>query len=62
MSLMATDLPCLRTYTEKVLQVLRRVMTLASHGKLSADLDFYVVMGIGPNLLGRDSLEKLKLE
>ena len=61
LQLVMKDLPKLRTYAGKILHVLGRVTTMVSHCRNSAELDIYVVAGDGPNLLGRDSLVKLKL-
>ena len=62
LSLSTEDLPRLRSYAGRILPVRGRVTSKVSHGQRSAELSFYVVEGSGPNLLGRDSLERLALD
>jgi len=56
------DLPKLRTYASKIIPVVGRFRATVSHGKNQEEVAMYVVQGQGPNLLGRDCLNKLKLD
>ena len=56
------DLPKLRSFAGKIITPIGSFTTEVTHGKSSAMLTMYVVKGDRPNLLGRDSLEKLQLD
>ncbi|XP_065190696.1 uncharacterized protein K02A2.6-like [Sycon ciliatum] len=60
-SLETNDLPSLRSYAGKIIPVIGRLICNARHAKNSAQLTMFVVEGSGPNLLGRDALQTLKL-
>ena len=51
----------LRTYTGEQLKILGRCMVTVEYGGQVADLGLVVVEGHGPSLLGRDWLEKIRL-
>eukprot|EP00117_Sycon_ciliatum_P002746 scpid56192/ scgid7839/ len=61
LTLETDDLPSLRTYAGKIIPTVGRVRSETSHGGCKAELVYYVVKGTGPNLLGRDALEKLRI-
>ena len=56
------DLPKLRSFAGEIITPIGSFTTEVTHGKSSAMLTMYVVKGDRPNLLGRDSLEKLQLD
>lgn len=56
------ELPTLVSYTKNTLTPLGRLQALVTHGGTELVLPLLVVPGNGPNLLGRDWLEKLKLD
>ena len=60
-SLETNDLPSLRLYAGKIIPVIGRLICNARHAKNSAQLTMFVLEASGPNLLGRDALQTLKL-
>ncbi|XP_065185812.1 uncharacterized protein K02A2.6-like [Sycon ciliatum] len=62
LSLDTSDLPKLRTYSGGILNVVGRFSASATHAsRKSAELSIVVVQGNGPNLLGQDALQLLRL-
>lgn len=59
---LTADAPNLRTYSGEALKPLGRAQVPVVYGEQKLQLSVVVVPGKGPNLLGRDWLEKLRLD
>ncbi|XP_033105655.1 uncharacterized protein LOC117107953, partial [Anneissia japonica] len=61
LSLITEELPKLRTYSGEIIQPLGQVMVEVGHENQNYHLPLLIIPGKGPNLLGRDWLQRFQL-